>query len=112
LRQGHQLAETDSPFEVEARKRAAAERKKQKPPTKLSYKHQRELDQLPGEIESLESSIAELQVTVAASEFYAQENEVVQKTLRDLANSQASLEQKIERWAELESFQSSIQPSN
>jgi ATP-binding cassette subfamily F protein uup len=46
LRQGHQLAETDSPRAVAAaeRKQAAAERRKHQQPTKLSYKDQRELD--------------------------------------------------------------------
>jgi ATP-binding cassette subfamily F protein uup len=108
LRQGHQLAETDSPFDAESRKRKNAERRRQKSPTKLSYKHQRELEQLPGEIEALETSIAALQQTVSESAFYAQNNDVVQQTLKDLAMAQAKLEQKVERWAELESMQASI----
>ena len=105
LRQGHQLAETDSPIEIEARKREVAERRKQKAPTKLSYKDQRELQQLPGEIDALEKSVAALQEAASESEFYAQDSDVVQQTLKDLADQQASLEQKIDRWSELESFQ-------
>ncbi len=109
LRQGHHLAETDSPLEVEARKRAVAARRKDKLPTKLSYKQQRELEQLPGEIEALETSLATLQETVSESAFYSQDNDIVQQTLKELSDSQALLEKTIERWSELESLQTAIQ---
>src|SRR5210317_1921138 len=58
LRRGHELAVADNPFAADNRKRAAAERKRQQKPTKLSYKDQRELDQLPAEIEAIEASVA------------------------------------------------------
>ena len=109
LRQGKRLAETDNPQDVEQRKQQAAERRRQRQPTKLSYKHQRELDQLPAEIEGLEMSIAELQKTVSAAGFYAQDNDRVQQTLRELADAEELLEHRVERWGELESLRQSFQ---
>ncbi len=108
LRQGKRLAETDNPQDVEQRKQQAAERRRQRQPTKLSYKHQRELDQLPAEIEGLEMSIAELQKTVSAAGFYAQDNDRVQQTLRELADAETLLEHRVERWGELESLRQSF----
>jgi ATP-binding cassette subfamily F protein uup len=109
LRQGHSLAITDSPFEVAERKRLAAEKRKGNRPKKLSYKAQRELDELPAEIEVLEESIKELQETIAAPEFYSQEHEIVQASLKALAEKEAHLEGRISRWSELEELQESFQ---
>jgi len=109
LRHGKRLAETDNPYDVEQRKQQAAERRRQRQPTKLSYKHQRELDQLPAEIAGLEVSIAELQKTVSAAGFYVQDNDRVQQTLRELADAEELLEQHVERWGELESLKLSFQ---
>jgi ATP-binding cassette subfamily F protein uup len=109
VRQGKRLAVTDNPYEVEKRKREAAERRKLRQPTKLGYKDQRELDALPAEIEDLESVIAGLQQDVAEPGFYAQDNETVQAKLRELANAEKLLEQRVERWSELESVVQSFQ---
>ena len=108
LRQGHALAETDDPYEAEARKQQAAERSRQKIPTKLSYKDQRELDGLPNEIESIEASITEIQQTVADPGFYSQDHEIVQTALKELADTEALLEQRVERWSELETLKASF----
>ena len=102
LRQGHELAITDSPFEIEERKRLAAAERKQNKPKKLSYKDQRELDQLPGEIEGLESLIKEIQNNIADPDFYAQEQQLVQAKLQQLTDQQALLESRVERWSQLE----------
>ena len=91
-----------------ANKQAAVERKAQKKPTKLSYKDQRELDQLPAEIESIESSIAMLQQAISDPGFYAQNQELVQDKLRELADTETQLEQRMERWSELEKLQSGL----
>jgi len=109
VRHGHQLAETENIAAAEARKRETAERRKNKNKTKLSYKDQRELDQLPGKIEKLESGIATLQSQIADPTFYSQENDSVQATLQELSSAEALLEQQIERWSELESKQDSLQ---
>jgi len=109
LRQGRELAETDNPYVVAARKHEAAERRKNRPPTKLSYKDQRELDQLPAEIESIEASIDALQTVVSDAGFYAQDHEAVQAKLQELRDAEALLEQRVERWSELEILRESYQ---
>jgi ATP-binding cassette subfamily F protein uup len=108
LRQGHALAETDNPFATTSSVQAAAERRTPKKPNKLSYMDQRELDHLPGEIEALEASIADLQQVMSQADFYSQEHGIVQSRLQELADAQALLEQRIERWAELETLQSDL----
>ncbi len=110
-RQGHQLAVTDRPGESAAKARVAAARRKNKRKTKLSYKEQRELNELAGEIESLEANIVTLQKNIAAPGFYKQDDELVQCTLQELGKAELLLEQHIKRWGELESMQDSLQSS-
>lgn len=109
LRQGQHLAEADNPYEAEAREKSAAERRRRKRPSKLSYKDQRELDQLPGEIETLEAAIAKIQLAVAEPDFYGQDQDLVQAALSELSENEARLEQRTERWSELEVLQASYQ---
>ena len=108
LRKGHGLAESDDPMNDERRGHEHAERKKNRKPTKLSYKDQRELDALPAEIESLEHSISDLQQRIAAPDFYTQADEAVQEKLQELSAKEALLEARIDRWGELESLQESM----
>ena len=109
LRQGHQLTERDNPVAEEARRQRAAERKQQKKQTKLSYKNQRELDRLPAEIETLETTIAALQEAVATPDFYTQEQDIVQAKLQELSDAGAQLDSRVERWGELESLSESYE---
>jgi ATP-binding cassette subfamily F protein uup len=53
VRHGHQLAQTENIAVAKAKKREAAERRKNRNKTKRSYNDQRELDQLPEQIEEL-----------------------------------------------------------
>ena len=108
LRQGHALAVTDNPVEAEQEKRASAAQRKSKTSFKLSYKDQRELDQLPAEIERIEAQVRDLQRTVAQPEFYTQDETVVQGTLADLSKAESQLESHIDRWVELEQLQESL----
>ena len=108
LRRGHELAVTDNPYEAERKRHEALERRKNRKATKLSYKDQRELDSLPMEIEQIETEIETLQATIAAPDFYAQDAELVQHELHKLSETEKLLEQKIERWSELETLQESF----
>jgi ATP-binding cassette subfamily F protein uup len=101
LRRGHELAVTDNPYEAERKKHEALERRKNKKATKLSYKDQRELDNLPAEIGQIEATIAALQATIAAPDFYAQDAVLVQQQLHKLSETEKLLEQRVERWGEL-----------
>ena len=71
-------------------------------PAKLSYKEQRELSQLPGRIEQLETELAELQAQTADPGFYQSEAEAIKTTLGRLEQLQASLDEAYSRWEELE----------
>jgi ATP-binding cassette subfamily F protein uup len=108
VRHGHQLTETDNPGTTADRKREASQRRKNIKQTKLSYKQQRELDKLPEEIEAIEAHILTLQQQAAAPEFYAKKSESTQQTLRDLSAAESLLEQRIERWSELETLLSNL----
>ena len=69
---------------------------------KLSYKLQREFDQMPGIIEKLEAEVEAVQEQVAAGDFYSQDHELVTATLEQLASKETELETAMERWMELE----------
>lgn len=74
----------------------------QKRPAKLSYKLQRELDALPGQIESLEQKLKVLQEEVSQPDFYQQEQDVIQERLKQMQEMEQTLEETTERWLELE----------
>jgi ATP-binding cassette subfamily F protein uup len=69
---------------------------------KLSYKDQREYDQLPGDIEKLEAAIAEIEAAIAAPDFYDQSSEVTMDKLNALSAAQRQLDVKVERWLAIE----------
>ncbi|MGB5334219.1 MAG: ATP-binding cassette domain-containing protein [Woeseiaceae bacterium] len=108
LRQGHELAVTDDPLGAEKIKRQAAERRQRGGSRKLSYKDQRELDQLPAEIEALETRISQLQAVIADPDFYLQDKTVVQDKLATLSQCERQLEQRVERWGALETLRESL----
>ena len=105
IRQGKELAEIDNPNE---KKNSQLERKKsshEQQPKKLAYKEQRKLEQLPSDIERLETIVAELEEQVSAIDFYSQNHAEVDKVLTQLAENKETLDQAIECWAELEQRQ-------
>ena len=69
---------------------------------KLSYKNQRELESLPGLIEQLERQQSDLEDLISKPNFYANDQDQIQNTLKQLANIQTQLEQTYQRWEELE----------
>ena len=69
---------------------------------KLSYKDQRELEQLPKTIEKLEQEKDELETTIADGGFYRRDKEAVAKTLARHDELQVQLDQAYARWEVLE----------
>ncbi|WP_439861566.1 ATP-binding cassette domain-containing protein [Pseudomonas sp. MBLB4136] len=69
---------------------------------KLSYKLQRELEAIPGQIDALEMQIATLQERVGDPAFYQKPAEETAAALAQLQALQDELDQVLERWAELE----------
>lgn len=72
------------------------------PKQKLSYKLQRELDAIPGQIDSLENELQALHEQVSQADFYQQSVDVTEAVLANINTVQEQLDTLIERWAELE----------
>ncbi|MBN0986170.1 ATP-binding cassette domain-containing protein [Amphritea pacifica] len=71
---------------------------------KLSYKLQRELDLLPGQIEQLEGEIEQLHQETSAPDFYTGDHQQVSTRLAELQSKETRLEELMERWVELEAM--------
>jgi ATP-binding cassette subfamily F protein uup len=69
---------------------------------KLSYKLQRELDELPGQIDKTEKAIAELEALVGDSEFFKRPALEVKQKMQELTDLQTELEAYYDRWSELD----------
>ncbi|MBU6247274.1 MAG: ATP-binding cassette domain-containing protein [Xanthomonadaceae bacterium] len=69
---------------------------------KLSFKDQRELDQLPGRIEALESDIAARTAAMSDPAFFRQDTAAVTAANDALAKAQADLDAAYARWSELD----------
>lgn len=72
---------------------------------KLSYKLQRELDELPAQLEAAEELLETLQLETSAADFYQGDHEVVAKKIAELQAQEAVVETLMERWVELEAMQ-------
>lgn len=93
---------------IEPKKADAVEVVSTKAPVKLkklSYKFQKEFDELPQKIELLERQLNELQGVTTASNFYSQAAAVVEQKLQELVKVQQQLDDCFERWAALEDMQ-------
>jgi len=79
------------------------------PPTKratagkLSYKHARELEQLPAQIESLEAEVDEASAQINDPALYARGVDEIQAATARLEQAQAALKAAYSRWESLES---------
>ncbi len=99
LRQRDQLMADESPAIAVKEKKA---KPKPQPKKQLSYKEQKELEALPGRIETLEADIAELHEKMAQPEFYQQEADTIAKTAEMLKQLEEELSGCYERWEQLE----------
>jgi len=69
---------------------------------KLSYNQQRELEQLPAQISTLEEKIEALQQQMSDANFFTLPHEETQQVITALAAAEQELEQAFERWEALE----------
>jgi ATP-binding cassette subfamily F protein uup len=81
----------------------ATEERKPERPRKLSYREQRELEALPGMIETLEAEQTQLHAAAADPSFYQQAGEKIASTLGRLDTIERELDDCYARWEELES---------
>jgi ATP-binding cassette subfamily F protein uup len=89
-----QLNQTSKPKKTDTRIK--------KKTVKLSYKDQRELNELPGQIEKLETEIDKISQQMSEPDFFKSAREQVQKTEKRLLQLQNMLSQCYERWEILE----------
>ncbi|EFN01337.1 ABC transporter ATP-binding protein [Actinobacillus pleuropneumoniae] len=71
---------------------------------KLSYKEQRELDELPAKMEALEAEMESLQAEVNSADFFSKDPSYTQAQLQKLADAEMALEAAFERWEVLENI--------
>ena len=74
-------------------------------PRKLTFKETHELAQLPELIAQLESDIEALEALVQSAQFYQERHLYQTDKLTELAEKSTLLEEKYERWLELENIQ-------
>jgi ATP-binding cassette subfamily F protein uup len=102
LRQGHRLAEVDRPDTGTKESRPDDTDDDAPAVRKLSYNEQRELEQLPEQIEALEGRLGELESEVSEKDFFAQDHAVTGPVLEALTSTRDELDEALERWAGLE----------
>jgi len=101
-KRGKLLAESDIPQELNKQQAPTVGNLSNNKQKKLSYKLQRELDQLPANIDKLEKEIDFLQGQIAQPEFYDQDFAETRDVLELLSAKQNELDQAMLRWTELE----------
>jgi ATP-binding cassette subfamily F protein uup len=99
LRQGSAQQEKMTPVRKEKKKRVKA---KSKGPRKLTFKETRELEELPGRIETLEQEQTQLYEKMADESFYKGEGNEVARAKARLGELEQLLEEAYGRWEELE----------
>jgi ATP-binding cassette subfamily F protein uup len=102
IRHGRELAEVEKPTGDAESADSTRSPANANQPKKLSYNEQRELDQLPETIESLELRCSALASQISANDFYAQGHDLTGPVLDEFAETQATLDAALERWTELE----------
>ena len=79
--------------------------------TRLTYKDQRELDQLPGQIAELEQEIADLEGRLGDADFYRRDAQAFHTTNEAATARRTALEKAEERWLELETLREELTAS-
>lgn len=91
-----------SPAKSNTSTRARTKNPRTSAAAKLSYKEQRELEQLPGTIEALEQEMDDVQNQLCDPSLYAQQPERAQKLQKQLETAEQKLTIAYERWEILE----------
>ena len=83
--------------------------KKAKKTKRLSYKEQRELDELPKQLEALEKEFEECQQKISEPEFYKQSQDKIQRTQEQFKRLETEISNCYTRWEQLEAL---LEPDN
>jgi len=76
---------------------------------KLSYKHQRALENLPAEIAALEEKITKINTKLAEPDFYSKDPNGFALLTKELDKTTATLAEKEEEWLELEMLREEVE---
>ncbi len=97
------LAQRSVPVAPEVRAAAPARNAvRAAPAKKLGFREQRELDQLPGELEALEKEQSDLAMRMSSAEYHRQGVAQLKADRERAAEIEKLLAEKFERWAELD----------
>jgi ATP-binding cassette subfamily F protein uup len=96
------LAQRPAPVEPAPAAPAAPPPARERTRIKLSYKEQRALESLPGEIEALEAEQAALHARMANAEYHRASADEMKADVKRNEEIDALLAEKLERWTELE----------
>lgn len=77
--------------------------------SKLSYKDQRELDQLPAEVEALSMKISDMEAELSDPDLYAKNFKRFESLSKELEAMRDTLDEKEMRWLELEELRESLE---
>ena len=94
----------DSVLPAKPGKQKVGKKTPERPKTKLSYNEIRELEALPAEIERLENEQTGLNQLIASADFYQNDKQTITDTLNSLKLLDQQLEQRYNRWDELEAL--------
>ena len=103
LRQRKDLLNANNSKSAKLNSNQQVQSKKIQAAIKLSYKEQRELDELPNKIETLEKQQSAIEAVIADPEFYQQEQKIINDKLAELETVNQKLEVVYARWDALES---------
>ena len=92
-----------------AKAKPAAQQAAPKARGKLSYKDQRELDELPARMDTLTAEVAKLEKALADPDLFTRDAAKFQKTSEQLHAKQAELAAAEERWLELEALREELE---
>ncbi|MFC3195519.1 ATP-binding cassette domain-containing protein [Marinicella sediminis] len=81
---------------------AAKQPKPRNKTNKLTFKDKHELEQLPEQIDALETAIAEFNEQMCAPDFYSQDEAIIKQITRDISRLEQDLQKAYDRWDELE----------
>jgi ABC transport system ATP-binding/permease protein len=98
----HQRPKSAPPARKDAKPAAAPAPAREKPRAKLSYKDQRELELLPGEIEALEREQTELTARMSSSDYHRQSQQAMRDDSKRAGEIEELLLTKFARWEALE----------
>jgi ATP-binding cassette subfamily F protein uup len=94
------LSQRSEQLELKSKNKTKVANKPKKAQTKLSYKEQQQLNELPKKIENLENTIAVAQEQLSDPAFY--QNPDAQNITIGLSKMEFELEQMYDKWSELD----------